>query len=128
MTHRKPICVMAVALIAASFSSQVFGAQRSLCGPGTLAHLTKEDAQIARAEIQKALTTGKDGRRAVEQSENPSLRDRHTDEDVYEGRHALPCHRFFNISWRRARCQHVEYVQHQRRLEDRPRAINKDGA
>ena len=61
MTHRKPICVMAVALIAASFSSQVSALNALFAVQGPLAHLTKEDAQIARAEIQKALTSGKDG-------------------------------------------------------------------
>jgi surface antigen len=61
MRHRKAICHVCATLIAASFSSQVFALNALFLVQGPLAHLTKEDAQIARAEIQKALTSGKDG-------------------------------------------------------------------
>lgn len=61
MTDRKTISQLAVALIAASFSPQVFALNALFMARGPLEKLTKEDAQIARAEIQKALTTGKDG-------------------------------------------------------------------
>ncbi len=54
-------CLIGAALVAASFSSPTFALNALFVARGPLAHLTKSDVTIARAEIAKALDTGKDG-------------------------------------------------------------------
>jgi len=61
MTRRKAIFQLSAALIAVSFSSQVFAINELFLGRGPLAHLKKEDIAIARAEIMKTLDSGADG-------------------------------------------------------------------
>ena len=60
MTHRK-VFQLSVALIAIAFSSDVFAINELFLGRGPLAHLTKDDIAIARAEIMKTLDSGADG-------------------------------------------------------------------
>lgn len=61
MRYRKVICHVSAALIAASFSSQVFAVNELFLARGPLGHLKKDDVTIARVEIKKALDTGPDG-------------------------------------------------------------------
>ena len=61
MTYGKLIQHVSAALIAASVSSQAFAINELFLAKGPLGKLTKNDITIARAEIQKALDTGKDG-------------------------------------------------------------------
>jgi surface antigen len=61
MKHQSTLTLMGVALIAASFSSPTFALNALFVAKGPLAHLTKNDVTIARAEIAKALDTGADG-------------------------------------------------------------------
>lgn len=61
MNHWKPISYVSAALIAASFSSQVFAVNELFLARGPLGHLKNDDVTIARAEITKALETGQDG-------------------------------------------------------------------
>ena len=61
MRYRELVHTAGAALIAASFSSQVFAFNEFFLANGPLGHLKKSDIAIARAEIKKALDTGKDG-------------------------------------------------------------------
>ena len=61
MRYRKLVRFVGVALIAGSSSSQVFAFNDLFLARGPLGNLTKNDIDIARAEIKKALDTGKDG-------------------------------------------------------------------
>ena len=61
MRYGKLVRHISAALLAASFSSQVFAFNELFLANGPLGHLTKNDITIARAEIKKALETGKDG-------------------------------------------------------------------
>lgn len=61
MTNQNRIRLAGAALIAASFSSPVFAINELFLANGPLGHMTKSDISIARAEIGKALDTGKDG-------------------------------------------------------------------
>lgn len=61
MGCRNGIYLAGAALIAASFSSPIFAINELFLASGPLGKLTKSDINIARAEIRKALDTGKDG-------------------------------------------------------------------
>ena len=61
MRYGKLIHHVSAALIAASVSSQAFAINELFLAKGPLGQLTKNDITIARAEIKKALDTGKDG-------------------------------------------------------------------
>ncbi len=61
MRYQKTICFAGAAFIAMSFSSPVLAFNELFLARGPLGHLTKADITIARAEIAKALDTGKDG-------------------------------------------------------------------
>ena len=61
MRYGKLVHQVSAALIAASFSSQVFAFNELFLAKGPMGHLKKSDIAIARAEIKKALDTGQDG-------------------------------------------------------------------
>ena len=61
MRYRNLIRHVTAALIAASFSSHAFAFNEFFLASGPMGHLKKSDIVIARAEIVKALDTGKDG-------------------------------------------------------------------
>ena len=61
MKHHKAICHISAAMIAASFSSQVFAVNELFLAKGPLGHLKKDDVTIARSLISKTLDTGEDG-------------------------------------------------------------------
>lgn len=61
MRHRRSIYRLSAALIAASFSTQVFAFNELFMAKGPMGKLKKSDVAIARTEIGKALDKGKDG-------------------------------------------------------------------
>ena len=61
MGYQRIICFAGAALIAASFSTPTFAFNELFMARGPMGHLKKSDVTIARAEIRKALDTGKDG-------------------------------------------------------------------
>jgi surface antigen len=61
MRPRRMIDHLAVAVITASFSTQLFAVNALFAARGPLGHLKKEDVTIARAVIVQALDAGQDG-------------------------------------------------------------------
>ncbi len=61
MKFNKTICLAGAALMAASLSTPSLAVNELFMARGPMGHLKKSDISIARAEIRKALDTGKDG-------------------------------------------------------------------
>jgi surface antigen len=61
MKYPTALYLIGAALVTASFSSLVFAGNTLFLARGPLGHLNKADVALARAEITKALNTGKDG-------------------------------------------------------------------
>jgi len=61
MKYQQTLCFAAATLVAVSFSAPTFAFNELFLANGPMGHLKKSDITIARAEIKKALDTGKDG-------------------------------------------------------------------
>ena len=117
MRYGKLIHHVSAALIAASVSSQAFAINELFLAKGPLGQLTKNDITIARAEIKKALDTGKDGQTFT--WANPETKATGTIKPTKTfTKDGMRCRATdSHLGWRRTRCQHVEPVQHQGWLE-----------